>query len=67
MVIDDNLVKLASLGAAGISILAIFITGTIIMQLPNNVTKEKIGILKFFIKSCFVFVILSTGSGIANA
>lgn len=65
--VDDNLVKLASFGTAGISILAVFITGVIIYRLPNNVSKEKIGILKFFIISCFIFVILSTGTGIANA
>ena len=39
----------------------------IIYKLPNNVSKEKVGILKFFIVSCFIFIILSTGTGIANA
>jgi apolipoprotein N-acyltransferase len=67
MGVDDNLVKLASFGTAGISILAVFITGVIIYKLPNDVSKEKTGILKFFIVSCFVFVVLGTGSGIANA
>jgi len=67
MVIDDNLVKLASFGTAGISILAVFMTGIIIYKLPNDVSKEKTGMLKFFIVSCFVFVLLSTGTGIANA
>ena len=67
MDINDNLVKLASIGTAGISILAVFITGVIIYRLPNDVSREKTGILKFFIISCFFFVILSTGTGIANA
>jgi hypothetical protein len=67
MAIDDNLVKLASFGTAGISILAVFMTGIIIYKLPNDVSKEKTGMLKFFIVSCFVFVLLSTGTGIANA
>lgn len=67
MDINDNLVKLASIGTAGISILAVFITGVIIYRLPNDVSEEKTGILKFFIISCFIFVILSTGTGIANA
>jgi hypothetical protein len=42
-------------------------TGIIIYKLPNDVSKEKTGMLKFFIVSCFVFVLLSTGTGIANA
>ena len=67
MAIDDNLVKLASFGTAGISILAVFMTGIIIYKLPNDVSKEKTGMLKFFIVSCFIFVLLSTGTGIANA
>lgn len=67
MDISDNLVKLASIGTAGISILAVFITGVIILKLPNDVSKEKTSLLKFFIGSCFVFIILSTGSAILNA
>ena len=67
MEIDDNLVKLASFGTAGISILAVFITGVIIYKLPNDVSKQKSSLLKFFIVSCFVFVILSTGTGVLNA
>lgn len=65
--IDDNLVKLASFGAAGISVLAIFITGVIIYRLPNNVSKEKTGMLKYYLVACLIFALLTAASGILNA
>ncbi len=65
--IDDNLVKLASLGATGVSVLAIFVTGVIIYRLPNNVSKEKSGLLKYYLVTCLIFAVLSGASGVLNA
>jgi len=42
----DLIVKLASLGTAGISILGIFYTGIIVKSLPNDVTSGKLSAVR---------------------
>ena len=63
----ELLVKLASFGAAGISILAIFIIGTRIFNLPNDTSPVKASVLKFFMTTCIFMTTVCGVSGIANA
>jgi hypothetical protein len=63
----ELLVKLASLGAAGISILAVFITGNKIFNLPNDVSTTKVLVLKWYMAMCITMTIICGVSGAANA
>jgi hypothetical protein len=63
----ELLVKLSSLGAAGISVLAVFITGNKIFNLPNDVSKTKVLVLKWYMTMCITMTIICGVSGVANA
>ena len=63
----DILVKLASFGAAGISILAVFIIGMKIFNLPNDTSSIKASVLKFYMSTCIFMTVISGVSGVANA
>lgn len=63
----DLIVKLASLGTAGICILGIFYTGIIIKSLPNDVTSGKLSAVRMYKNMCIVIAIICTISGGLNA
>ena len=63
----DILVKLASFGAAGISILAVFIIGMKIFNLPNDTSTIKASVLKFYMSTCIFMTVICGVSGVANA
>ena len=63
----NTLVKLASLGASGICIFAIFWIGWLILRPPENHDPERHRTLRAFMATCVVIAIISAASGIANA
>lgn len=63
----DTLVKLASVGASGICIFAIFWIGWLILHPPQSPDPERHRTLRFFMGTCVVIAIISAASGIANA
>jgi hypothetical protein len=63
----EFLVKLASFGAAGISILAVFIIGSKVFNLPNDTSEIKASILRLYIRMCVFMTVVCGVSGIANA
>ena len=63
----DELVKLASLGASGISIFAIFWIGWLLAHPPANVNKGWNRLAEIFIGACILLALISGASGIANA
>lgn len=63
----ELLVKLASFGAAGISILAVFLIGIKIFNLPNDTSPVKASLLKFFMGMCIFMTIICGISSWANA
>lgn len=63
----ELLVKLASFGAAGISILAVFLIGIKIFNLPNDTSPVKASLLKFFMGMCIFMTIICGVSSWANA
>jgi cell division protein FtsL len=63
----EVLVKLASLGAAGIGIVGIFYTAIIVRGLPNDVTPAKLASVKLLTKLCIITVIVCGISGVCNS
>jgi formate hydrogenlyase subunit 3/multisubunit Na+/H+ antiporter MnhD subunit len=63
----DSLVKLASIGASGICIFAIFWIGWLILQLPPNADPERHKTLRMFMVICVVIAVISAGTGILSA
>ncbi|MBN2863356.1 MAG: hypothetical protein JXN62_09360 [Bacteroidales bacterium] len=63
----DLLVKLASLGTAGICIVGIFYTGLIVKSLPNNVSDAKLTAVRMYKNMCIVIAIICSISGGLNA
>ncbi len=63
----DLIVKLASLGTAGISILGIFYTGIIVKSLPNDVKSGKLSAVRMYKNMCIVVAIICAISGGLNA
>ena len=63
----EQLVKLASLGTAGVCVLAIFIIGISIFKLPNDTSKEKVKLIKTYMNMCIIIAVICTISGGANA
>jgi formate hydrogenlyase subunit 3/multisubunit Na+/H+ antiporter MnhD subunit len=59
----DGLVKLASLGASGVCIFAIFWIGWLIPRTDADRAKT----LRYYMGTCIVIAIISAASGIANA
>ena len=66
-VLLDTLVRLASVGASGICIFAIFWTGWLIMRLPAQADPEQHRTVRFFMVICVAIATVSAGSGILNA
>lgn len=62
----DTLVRLASLGASGISIFAIFWIGWLLLRLPSDADRERHKTLRFFMLVCFGIALISGGTGLAN-
>ena len=63
----DLIVRLASLGTAGISILGIFYTGIIVKSLPNDVSSGKLTAVRMYKNMCIVIAIICALSGVLNA
>ncbi len=63
----DTLVRLASLGASGVCIFAIFWIGWLIMRLPIDASVEKHKTLRYYMGACILIAIISGGTGAANA
>ena len=63
----ELLVKLASVGTAGICILGIFYTGIIVKSLPNNVSPTKLTAVRMYKNMCIVIAIICSVSGGLNA
>ena len=62
----DTLVRLASLGASGISIFAIFWIGWLLLRLPSDADRERHKTLRFFMLVCLGIALISGGTGLAN-
>ncbi len=63
----ELLVKLASLGTAGICIIGIFYTGIIVKSLPNNVSPSKLSAVRMYKNMCIVIAVICSISGCLNA
>ncbi len=63
----DTLVKLASIGASGICIFAIFWIGWLILQLPAGADPERHKTLRFFMVISVAIAVISAATGILNA
>ena len=63
----DTIIKLASIGAAGICIAGIILAYLMIRKLPKNASKELMSLIQFFIKACIFMALICTLSGAANA
>ena len=63
----DTLVRLASLGASGISIFAIFWIGWLILRLPKDATRERHKTLRFFMVITVLIALIAGGTGFVNA
>jgi hypothetical protein len=63
----DTLVKLASLGASGVCIFAIFWIGWLILRLPAKVNLEKHKTLRMFMIVVVLIALISGVSGLVNA
>ena len=65
--IPEQLVKLASIGTAGVCVLAIFFIGISIYKLSNDVPESKVTLLKTFMYTCVFIALICGTSGVANA
>ena len=63
----ELLVKLASFGTAGVSVLAIFYIGYCIQKLPNSAPDWKPALMKKYMNMCIIIAIICTVSGGLNA
>ena len=63
----ELLVKFASFGTAGVSVLAIFYIGYSIQKLPNNAPPWKPALMKKYMNMCIVIALICTLSGGVNA
>jgi hypothetical protein len=63
----DTLVKLASLGASGVCIFAIFWIGWLVLHLPAGKDPERHKTLRWFMFVAVVIAVISGASGFANA
>jgi hypothetical protein len=61
------LVKLASIGTAGVCVLAIFIIGTSIMRLKSDTPEWKVSLMKKYMNTCIWIAVICMISGGANA
>jgi len=61
------LVKLASLGTAGISIIGIFYSGMIVKSLPNDVSTGKLTAVRMYKNLCITVALICAVSGVLNA
>ena len=63
----DTLVKLASLGTAGICVVIIVATGLLIYKLPKGTADNKISLINTYIKANVIIAIICAISGVTNA
>ena len=63
----DTVIKLASIGASGICIFAIFWIGWVLRKPRDNATADDHKTLRFYMVTCVFIALVSAGSGIANA
>lgn len=63
----DTLVKLASLGASGVCIFAIFWIGWLILRLPAEATPERHQTLRMFMIIAVIIALISGVTGLVNA
>ena len=63
----EQLVKLASLGTAGVCVLAVFLIGTSIFRLGNDTPEWKVSLMKKYMNTCIIIAFICTISGGANA
>ena len=63
----DTLVKLASLGASGVCVLAIFWVGWLISKLDSTASVQQHRTVRLFMGMTIVIAVIAFASGIANA
>jgi hypothetical protein len=63
----EVLVKLASIGTAGVCVLSVFLIGFTIFKLPNDTPEWKPELLKKFINACIIIALITAVSGSLNA
>jgi hypothetical protein len=63
----DRLIKLASLGASGVCIFAIFWIGWLILRLPEGATKDWHMTLRIFMVITVAIALISGATGLVNA
>lgn len=63
----DTLVKLASLGASGVCIFALFWIGWLIWRLPADATPERYKTLRMFMIIAVFIALISGATGLVNA
>jgi len=63
----DTLVKLASLGASGVCVLAIFWVGHLIANVPRTASREQHKTLRLYMGMTIVIAVIAFASGLANA
>jgi Zn-dependent protease with chaperone function len=63
----EVLVKLASIGTAGVCVLSVFLIGFTIFKLPNDTPEWKPVLLKKFINACIIIALITAVSGSLNA
>lgn len=63
----DTLVKLASLGASGVCVLAVFWVGWLISKLSDTASREKHRTVRLYMAMTLCIAVIAFASGIANA
>jgi hypothetical protein len=63
----DRLIKLASLGASGVSIFAIFWIGWLLLRLPDTGSIERHTSLRMFMVTTVIIALISGATGLVNA
>jgi hypothetical protein len=66
-VLLDTLVKLASLGAGGVCVLAIFWVGWLVSRMQPNASAQQHRTVRLFMGMTIVIAIIAFASGLANA
>ncbi len=62
----DDMVKIASAGVAGVSVLAMLIIGTVLV-ISKTISPIKADLMKSFMKFCLGLAVIVGGSGVALA
>lgn len=63
----DTLVRLASIGASGVCIFAVFWIGFILRKPHENATSQWHKSMRFYMVTCVLCAVIAGGTGVANA